>query len=292
MSQSPKDKNAQKGPSTTGHEWDGVQEYNNPLPRWWLWVFYATIIWSVGYWIVYPAWPTVAGYTKGTFGYASRLDVEKDLDDLKTLRQGSGQGIANTPVEAIVKDQNMLRFALAQGKAAFGDNCAPCHGMGATGGKGYPNLNDDEWIWGGAVTDIYTTLKHGIRHAADENTRVGVMTAFGKEGILKKDEIANVAAYVRTLSKLPPDSKADVKKGEQLFADNCAACHGDAGKGNQELGAPNLTDNIWLYGADTASLVETITNGRAGVMPAWSGRLDDVTIKSLAVYVHSLGGGK
>ena len=180
----------------------------------------------------------------------------------------------------------------ASGAAAFANNCAPCHGAGGQGAKGYPNLNDDDWLWGGKLADIQTTLQHGIRWDADKATRSSMMPAFGKDGTLKADEIANVAQYVRSLSGLPNEGNADLVKGKKLFADNCAACHAEDGKGNQELGAPNLTDKIWLYGSDTASIVNRINVGGGGVMPAWGDRLDPTTIKALTVYVHSLGGGK
>jgi cytochrome c oxidase cbb3-type subunit 3 len=290
MASNHNDIDAITGTSTTGHEWDGIKELNTPLPRWWVITFYMTIVWAIGYWIVYPAWPLLSSHTAGLFGYSSRAAVVEQLEELKVLRAGNVAKIETASFADIKGDPTLLAFARAQGKAAFGDNCAPCHGLGATGAKGFPNLNDDDWLWGGKIEDIHQTLKFGIRHDHAE-TRAGNMTAFGRDGLLKKDEIVNVAAYARSLAGLKSTS-GDLAKGKALFADNCAACHGDDGKGNLELGAPNLTDAIWLYGSDEASVVETITNGRQGVMPGWSGRLDPVTIKSLAVYVHTLGGGK
>jgi cytochrome c oxidase cbb3-type subunit 3 len=284
------DVDAVTGTSTTGHEWDGIKELNTPLPRWWVICFYLTIVWAIGYWIVYPAWPTLAGYTGGVLGYSSRAAVAEQIDELKKMRAGNVALIEKASFAEIKANPTLLAFARAQGRAAFGDNCAPCHGLGATGSKGFPNLNDDDWLWGGKIEDIHQTLKFGIRHDSNE-TRQGNMTAFGRDGILKKDEIANVAAYARSLAGLK-STTGDLGKGKQLFADNCAVCHADDGKGNPELGAPNLTDAIWLFGSDEASVIETITNGRQGVMPGWTGRLDPVTIKSLAVYVHTLGGGK
>ena len=182
-------------------------------------------------------------------------------------------------------------MARARGKTVFGDNCAPCHGSGGAGAKGYPNLNDDDWLWGGTLDQIMQTIQFGAR-SGHPKTHESAMLAFGKEGVLKKDQIVTVANYVRSLSGLPTSRGYDAAAGAKIFADNCTACHGENAKGNQELGAPDLTDKIWLYGSDEATLVETITNGRAGVMPAWVGRLDPSTIKALTVYVHSLGGGK
>ncbi len=185
----------------------------------------------------------------------------------------------------------MLALARARGKTVFGDNCAPCHGSGGAGAKGYPNLNDDEWLWGGSLDQIMQTIQFGAR-SGHPKAHESAMLAFGKEGVLKKDQIVTVANYVRALSGLPTAAGYDAAAGKKIFADNCTSCHGDNAKGNQELGAPDLTDKIWLYGSDEATLVETISNGRAGVMPAWVGRLDPSTIKALTVYVHSLGGGK
>jgi cytochrome c oxidase cbb3-type subunit III len=279
------------GTATTGHEWDGIRELNTPLPRWWVWVFYATIVWSVGYWVVYPAWPLVQSYTTGLFGYTNRAQVETDLADLKKVRGDKAATLAAVPLADIARDPALLAFARAQGKAAFGDNCAACHGSGAAGSKGYPNLNDDDWLWGGTLEQIHETIQYGAR-SGHKKMREAQMPAFGRDGMLKRDEIVTLANTVRSLAGLPTRAGTDLATGKRLFADNCAVCHGDAAKGNQELGAPNLTDAIWLYGSDEATIIDTITNSRASVMPAWVDRLDPVTVKSLAIYVHTLGGGK
>jgi cytochrome c oxidase cbb3-type subunit 3 len=277
---------------TTGHEWDGIEELNTPLPRWWVWVFYATIVWAIGYWVVYPAWPTISGYTRGLTGYSSRAQVAADLADLRKVRGEKGAALERTPLADIEKDAALLAFAQAQGKAAFANNCAPCHGSGAAGATGYPNLNDDDWLWGGTLTEIRDTITHGVRSGDPEAHGSVTMPAFGKTGTLPDGDIVTVANYVRSLSGLPVRSGADLEKGAKIFAEYCTSCHGDGGKGNKDLGAPNLTDKIWLYGSDEAAIVETITNSRAGVMPAWAARLDPATINALAVYVHTLGGGK
>ena len=279
------------GTSTTGHEWDGIKELNTPLPRWWLITFYLTIVWAIGYWVVYPAWPLISSHTTGLFGYSTRADVGVELANLEKIRGEKMVKLAATPLAEIEKDPALLALARARGKAAFGDNCAPCHGSGGAGAKGYPNLNDDEWIWGGKLEQIETTILFGAR-SGNAKAHEGQMLAFGKDGILKPDQIVTVANYVRSLAGLSTSPGYDAAAGKKIFAENCVSCHGDNGKGNQELGAPDLTDKIWLFGSDEATLVETITNGRAGVMPAWAGRLDPATIKALAVYVHSLGGGK
>jgi cytochrome c oxidase cbb3-type subunit III len=279
------------GTATTGHEWDGIKELNTPLPRWWVITFYATILWSVGYWIVYPAWPMLWSYSTGILHYSSRADVAVELASLEKIRGDKMVALGAAPLADIEKDPALLALARARGKTVFGDNGAPCHGSGGAGARGYPNLNDDDWLWGGSLEQIMRTIEFGAR-SGHAKSHESAMLAFGKTGTLKNAEIVTVANYVRSLSGLPTNPGYDGAAGKKIFVENCVSCHGDAGKGNQELGAPNLTDKIWLYGSDEATVVETITNGRAGVMPAWAGRLDPSTIKALAVYVHSLGGGK
>jgi cytochrome c oxidase cbb3-type subunit 3 len=275
---------------TTGHEWDGIEELNKPLPKWWLYTFYACIIWAIGYWILYPAWPLVSGYTKGYLGYSQRERVAEDLAQAQTAQAAYRKKIAASDLAAIQADPELLNFALAGGAAAFGDNCAPCHGRGAQGAFGYPNLRDDVWLWGGSLDAIHQTIQHGIR-SGDPEMRNTQMPAFGKLGMLKPDQVNDVAEYVLSLSG-NADDQAAAGRGAPIFAANCSPCHGKEGKGNQALGAPNLTDELWLYGGDKATVIETITNSRGGVMPAWTGRLDPATIKELAIYVHSLGGGQ
>ena len=279
------------GKMTTGHEWDGIKELNTPLPRWWVLTFYATIVWAIGYWVVYPAWPMLWSHTTGILHYSSRAEVAVELANLEKIRGDKMAVLGSASLADIEKDPALLALARARGKTVFGDNCAPCHGSGGAGAKGFPNLNDDDWLWGGSLDQIMQTIQFGAR-SGHAKAHEGAMLAFGKEGVLKKDEIVTVANYVRSLSGLSTSAGFNADAGAKIFADNCASCHGEQGKGNQELGAPNLTDKIWLYGSDEATLVETITNGRAGVMPAWVDRLDPTTVKALAVYVHSLGGGK
>ncbi|KLK91770.1 cytochrome Cbb3 [Microvirga vignae] len=277
------------GVTTTGHSWDDIQELNNPLPRWWLWTFYFTIVWAIAYSIAYPAWPMVSSYTKGVLGWQSRDAIEVDLAALKDQRSGMTAKLAEASLEDIKKNPELFAFARAQGKASFGDNCAPCHGAGGGGAKGYPNLNDDDWLWGGSLEQIQQTILYGARSTSDQG-HTGSMPAFGRDGLLKREEISQVADYVRSLSGLPLEKGVDVAAGAKIFTDNCASCHGDKGQGMQEMGAPNLTDKIWLFGSDKVTIMEGLNNGRGGVMPTWHGRLDDTTIKALTLYVHSLGG--
>jgi cytochrome c oxidase cbb3-type subunit 3 len=279
------------GTPTTGHDWDGIHELNTPLPRWWLWTFYLTIIWAIGYWVVYPAWPLLTSATEGTFGWHTRSAVQVDLDQLKVLRGPMMDKLTNASVADIVNDPQLSDFARAFGRTAFADNCAPCHGAGGGGTKGYPNLNDDDWLWGGKLAEIENTVRHGAR-SGDPKDHEGNMPAFGREDMLKANEISAVADFVRSLSALPVEKDADLALGKKVFAANCVTSHGPAGQGNRELGAPNLTDKIWLYGSDKATIVEGIQNGRGSTMPAWEGRLSESTIKALVVYVYSFGGGE
>ncbi|GGE93551.1 cytochrome-c oxidase, cbb3-type subunit III [Stappia taiwanensis] len=279
------------GVETTGHEWDGLKELNNPLPRWWLYMTYACIVWAIGYWIVYPSWPLVSSYATGVLGDSQRANALAAYDAGMAERAQIGEKLINASLEEIQSTQSLLEFAMANGKAAFGDNCAACHGSGATGAIGYPNLQDDQWIWGGTLDDIHTTLQYGIRSGHDE-ARIGDMPAFGADELLSKEEIRQVANYVGEKAGLEPEEGIDLAAGETVYVDNCAACHGEDLKGMREVGAPNLLARNYLYGKSIDSIVAQVTDSRNGVMPAWSTRLEPATVKSLAVYVHALGGGE
>ena len=277
------------GTATTGHDWDGIRELNTPLPRWWLWTFYITIVWAIGYWVVYPAWPLLTGSTEGMTAWHARSAVVSDIAELKVQRGPLMDKLASASLPEIAGNPQLLDFARAQGRVAFADNCAPCHGAGGGGAKGYANLNDDDWLWGGKIADIEQTIRHGVRSTSDKG-RQGNMPPF--TGVLKPNEVSAVADFARSLSGLPAEKGADLDLGKKLFADNCAVCHGDAGKGNRELGAPNLTDKIWLYASDKATIEQGILQGRGAVMPVWEGRLSEPVIKALAVYVYTFGGGE
>jgi cytochrome c oxidase cbb3-type subunit 3 len=278
------------GTATTGHEWDGIKELNTPLPRWWLWTFFGTIVWAIAYSIAYPAWPLINSATAGLLGYSSRAEVAKEIAAAKVAQGQWLERISQSTVEEIAADPELLAFARAGGAAAFRVNCVQCHGSGAAGSKGYPNLNDDDWLWGGSLEQIHQTLENGIRFAIDGDTRDSQMPAFS-EGILDRAAIGQVTEYVLQLSGQDHDATLAVR-GEAIFAENCVSCHGAAGDGNRELGGPRLADPIWLNGGDRTSVVAQITRPRHGVMPAWKGRLDENTLKQLTVYVHSLGGGE
>ncbi|CAD7035879.1 cytochrome-c oxidase, cbb3-type subunit III [Pseudorhizobium halotolerans] len=277
------------GVETTGHEWDGIRELNNPMPRWWVWTFYATIVWALGYTILYPAWPLVNEATKGVLGYSSRAELAGDLEGAKITQGEVIEKISKVSLEEILADPQLAQFATAGGASAFRVNCVQCHGTGAAGGQGYPNLNDDEWLWGGDINAIYQTIAHGVRDPVDADTRVSEMPAF--IDILQPEEVRQVAAYVVSLSGTPRDPSM-VEPGQQLYADNCASCHGENAEGVRDLGAPNLADAIWLKVQGEAEIAQQIQAPRHGVMPAWNARLSNETVKQLAVYVHSLGGGE
>lgn len=286
-----KDIDEHSGVETTGHQWDGVKELNTPLPRWWLIVFWATVIWSVGYWIVMPAWPGITGYTKGVRNHSERANVAEDLAALEAERGLQMKQLLDVDsVAAIERDPQLLQYAMAAGGSLFGDNCATCHGAGGQGFPGYPSLVDDSWLWGGALEDIQQTLHYGIR-SAHPDTRFNLMQAFGEDGLLNEDQIDDLVQYVLHISGRPADEAAAERAGP-LFAQQCASCHGADGTGDQAQGAPDLTDAIWLYGGDPIVIRRTIYYGRGGVMPYWTDRLSDEQIAALAVYVHTLGGGE
>jgi len=279
------------GTDTTGHSWDGIKELDTPLPRWWLWTFYGTCIWALVYVILYPAIPLINDATKGVLGYSSRAAVAEDIAKARDAQSEKLSRIATMHLEEIRGDQELFRFAVAGGRSAFSVNCSQCHGSGATGSKGYANLNDDDWLWGGSLEEIYGTIAHGIRFTENEETRVSEMPAFGRDELLANDEIEDVVNYVVSLTGEAGDADS-VERGATLFADNCAACHAEDASGDRTQGAPNLADPIWLYGGDRETILESVKGGRNGVMPAWAHRLDEATLRQLTLFVHSLGGGE
>jgi len=280
---------AETGVETTGHEWDGIRELNNPLPRWWLWTLYATIVWAVGYTIAYPAWPMISGATSGMLGYSTRGEVAKDITAHEAQNAELVAALNAVDLTALPASDDLHRYAVARGGSVFAAQCSQCHGQGAAGAKGFPNLLDNDWLWGGDQEAIAYSIRHGIRNDTDWDARYSEMPAYGD--IFEDHEIAAVVEYVLSLSATDVDA-ALVEAGAPLYMDNCAACHGDNAKGNRDLGAPNLADAIWLYGGDRETLTETVTNARFGVMPAWGQRLSEEDVRAVAVYVHSLGGGE
>ena len=276
------------GTETTQHEWDGIHELDTPLPRWWLWTFYITIVWGIAYTIAYPAWPLITSATGGVLGYSSRAEVSESIAEVEAGRADIVALVAETPFEEIAANQELDDFARSGGAALFRTWCAQCHGAGAAGAKGYPNLVDDDWLWGGDQEAIAASIRHGIRWEDDPDTRYSQMPAFGRDGILGKEEIAAVADHILSLSG---NAEANAQ-GAEIYAENCAACHADDGTGDRTQGAPNLADAIWLYGDDRDSVITSIANARFGVMPSWNTRLTEAEIRQLTHYVHGLGGGE
>jgi cytochrome c oxidase cbb3-type subunit 3 len=272
---------------TTGHSWDGIEELNNPLPRWWLWTLYATIVFAVVYVIMYPAWPLVNGATKGVMGWSTRGDVQMHIDEVDASQVDMRTSLTSTDLGVLDRNPELMEFAMNAGAAVFRTNCSQCHGSGAAGAIGYPNLLDDDWLWGGMVEDIAVTVRHGIRNEDDPDARFSQMPAFGE--ILSKEDIATVVAHVRTL---PTGADPLEGAGGQIFADNCTSCHGEDGRGDRTQGAPNLTDAIWLYGDTPEQVTRVITRGPYGVMPPWNTRLSEAEIRAVSAYVHGLGGGE
>ncbi|ABI76509.1 cytochrome c oxidase, cbb3-type, subunit III [Hyphomonas neptunium ATCC 15444] len=295
MTEHKKDIDEVSGVETTGHSWDGIKELNNPLPRWWLYVFYASIVWAIGYMIFMPAIPSLPGMgvnnTPGLRGHSDRAQVAQEVAELRSGRSEAASQLVTASLSEIENDLTLQQFALAMGESAFGDNCATCHGAGGRGAKGYPMLADDIWLWDGTLEGIETTLRHGIRHTDDPDTRRNSMPAYGRDGMLTPKEIDDLVQYVLNLSGREADQAA-IDRAAPIFATQCVTCHGADGKGNRQLGAPNLTDHEWLFGGEPRDIQQTIYSARNAHMPAWQGRLDDPTIKALAVYVHSLGGGE
>ena len=279
-------------PETTGHEWDGIQEYNNPLPRWWLWIFYACIVWAIWYSIAYPAWPGIKSATSGYLGWSTRENVAQEIAEAEAANSEINAKLASVELAAIGDDPELAGYARSAGESIYQTWCAQCHGSGAAGAKGYPNLQDDAWLWGGTMEDIHYTVAHGIRNEDDPDARYSQMPAFGD--LLEDAEVEQVVNYVMSLSPAyEPQDASLVEAGETVYLDNCAACHGDNGMGDIYQGAPNLIDAIWLYGGDYDTVKYTVVNSRFGVMPPMGGaELNEAEIRAVATYVHQLGGGE
>ena len=266
------------GTATTGHVWDeDLAEYNNPLPRWWMWLFYITIVFSLAYLVLYPG----LGRLPGVLGWTSTGAYAGEVRSVDERVQPLYAKYLAMSVEEVASDAQ----ARSMGERLFLGHCAQCHGSDAGGGKGFPNLRDTDWLYGGEPQTIKESITNG---------RNGIMPPFA--GVLGEEGVKNVASYVRSLSGLPADGLR-AQLGKPLFMQNCSACHGADAKGNRALGAPNLTDQVWLYGSSEATIIETITKGRGTAstvsrMPAHKGDLDEGKIQLLTAYVWGLSNGK
>ena len=271
----------------TGHEWDGIKELDNPDPFSLRVVFYMALFFALGYWMLYPSWPTPNN--QGILEQGQYDELSESLEEVQKLRAQYKGDFIEASYQDILKDPNLYKFAIAGGKAAFQNNCAVCHASGGSGNIGYPNLTDPDWLWGGKFEDIHQTLQYGIR-SEHEDSRDSQMAAFGRDGILTKKEVEQITDHV--ISFYNPEHYKASTKTKALYKQHCASCHGLKGEGLRDFGAPPLNDAIWLYGGDRDAIYDVIYNGRQGVMPYWQGKLDDMTIKQLTIYVHSLGGGE
>jgi cytochrome c oxidase cbb3-type subunit 3 len=284
------EKDAITGTETTGHEWDGLKELNTPLPKWWLYLLYASIAFSAVWVVLYPAFP-FKGAT-GTTGWIAREAVVQDVAAANTRMAPMMNRIREATPQQIVANPEMRSFAMAGGRIAFANNCAGCHGAGGQGAQGgFPSLVDDDWIWGGSHDAIRQTITHGIRAGESDEERTSMMPRFVSDGVLNHAQVSDVAEYVLGLGNRSTDAAAR-GRGEAVYAENCVSCHGERGEGNRDVGAPRLNDRVWLNGSEKADIVRFVSNPRMGVMPAWGQRLDRATINMLTVYVHALGGGE
>lgn len=274
------------GTEFVGHEWDGIEELNTPLPRWWLWTFYATVAWALAYTVAYPAWPMLSKATEGALGWTSRGQLLEEMTAADAARQSFREQLAAIDVTKLSENPDLMQQAVAGGAAAFKVNCVQCHGSGAAGSEGFPNLNDDDWIWGGDLEAIQFTVEHGVRWEGSRQTRFSLMPGF--EGMFSDAQVNALVGHVLSLSGNGTSSDT----GAELYDINCVACHQANGSGDRMQGAPALNDAIWLYGSDEADVRAQILNPKHGAMPGWKDRLDPVTIKMIAAYVHSLGGGE
>ncbi len=279
-----KDKKTEPFSETTGHVWDGIEEYNNPLPRWWLWTFYATIVWAIVYMFFFPSWPLFGGAYSGLLEYSSRGQLQKELDKYNNQNNLLERKLLSLDIQSLSESSDIYQYATKGGKAIFQTHCAQCHGDGGAGSQGYPNLLDDDWLWGGTIEDIYTSIIHGIRAPGNTGTRQSAMPAF--EQILTPSEISLVSFYVRNFDL------NEKSQGRNLYVANCAVCHQTNGEGHKQFGTPNLSDEIWLHGSDEFDISMSIKFGRGNVMPAWAEKLSETQIRQVTLFVHQLGGGE
>jgi cytochrome c oxidase cbb3-type subunit 3 len=288
------DRDDHSGTETTGHEWDGIKELDTPLPRWWLYIFYASIVAAIVYWVLMPAWPLANSYTRGLLNWSDRRNVAADVEMLESARAPMFERLARESADDLARDPELQEFARAAGESVFGDNCQTCHGAGGAGAPGYPVLADDVWIWGGSMGDIEHTLRVGVR-AGHPGTRMSIMPAFGRDSLLTGDQIGDVTEYTISMSaartRLAPN-RAAALRGGAIYQAHCSVCHGPSGAGDRTIGAPSLVDDVWLYGGSRDEIRRQIELGRGAVMPTWERRFDDGTLRALAYYVHQMGGGE
>ena len=282
------------GRETTGHEWNGFKELDTPIPRGVLMFLIVTHIWAIAWWFFVPAWPLGQTYTKGLLGVDQQTTVEARVVEGQQQRSAWTTRLETEPYEAILADEALMKTVRDTGRQLFGDNCAACHGRDGRGRANYPDLTDDDWLWGGGPELIEQTMRVGI-NTAHPDTRIGQMPAFGRDQMLNREQVRNAAAYVYSLTNpdySTPENLDRIDAGHEVFVSTCAACHGDNGQGNVDVGAPNLTDARWIYGGDLDTIIASVHGGRQGHMPTWDERLTTAEIRTLAVYVHDLGAAR
>ncbi|MCC6597291.1 MAG: cytochrome-c oxidase, cbb3-type subunit III [Alphaproteobacteria bacterium] len=285
------------GYKTTGHEWNGIKELNTPIPRAILLFIIVTHLFALGYWIFMPAWPLGDTYTKGLLGADQKKRVEKEVAEAAMSRQAALEAIERQDYNTIVNDLHLMALVRENGKTLFRDNCSACHGAQGQGQSGFPSLADNDWLWGNSPEQIAKTIRVGV-NADHPESRSSEMLAFGRDQLLQRGDVLDLVSYIESLSgKVPKNAdsadSADsdgiaLPKGQSIFAENCATCHGADAKGSTETGAPDLTDDIWIYGAGSDTIFHTIWDGRKGVMPSWDGRLTPLQQKILTLYVLGL----
>ncbi|MGE4252230.1 MAG: cytochrome-c oxidase, cbb3-type subunit III [Parvibaculaceae bacterium] len=279
------------GRLTTGHEWNGIEELDTPIPRVVLFFLAVTTLFAIGYWIAMPAWPLGSTYTKGILGVDQRDIVARQVEAARLARGPWMDKIGAADFATLTADPAIMRHVRETGRTLFADNCAVCHGVNATGGPGFPNLTAKAWLWGGEPETLARTISVGI-NSTNDDTRTSQMLGFGSTGTLDVKQVGQVAAYVHSLSAAPSEDAIDAetrKTGQEIFTANCVSCHGEDAKGKQDVGAPDLTDKVSIYGGDLESIYRTIYSGRQGHMPHWKNRLSPAEIKLLALYVDTLG---
>ena len=275
------------GRNTTGHEWDGIKELDTPIPGSVKWSYGITIVIGIVLILLYPAFPSLSGFTPGLLGYSSRNIVDQQVAEATLEREKRDKVLMTRDINELVTDKAVREKYEASAAILYRDNCAVCHQPDLQGKTGFPNLVDNHWLWSGNVEEIEATILYGINSGNDDE-RISEMLGFGKQQMLERPEIKDVVEYVRSISGQDHDIEAS-DRGVEIFAENCESCHGEQGIGGMESGAPSLVDSTWIYGSDDSALFKSIWTGRVGQMPAWEGRLSKADIRKLALYVKWQG---
>ena len=277
------ERDAVTGLDTTGHEWDGIKELDRPVPRPVVWIYLIAIVGTLVWWVLYPSIPFVSDYYRGIMGTTSRETVLDRLDAAEVTRVAFEQELIDRDLNDLVADAGVRERHEAAAAVLFNDNCAACHGTDLQGQPNFPNLVDDAWLYSDDLDDIVLTLRYGINDAHEES-RYNEMLAYGRERLLDDAQMSDVTEFVLSLSGADHDSDA-ASRGAEVYASECTTCHGDGGAGLGD-GAPNLTDDYWIYGGTREAILDVLYDGRLGHMPAWEDRLSEAEIRKLALYLQ------